>query len=216
MKKILCIGAHADDVEIAMGGTIVNFIKNKNKVKIIIMSNSSYTDYNGKLLRSIKQAKKEEYKSLKVLGVSDYIFLNFPTKDIPYNSNSIETLNKIIDNFKPNLIFTHWIFDTHQSHKNTGLATISAARNYNNILFYEPFPPSGRSYLPFKIQLYSDISNVINKKIDSLKKHKSQYIKYGKEWTEAVKARAKLRGFECQKQYAECFEILRMELNYHI
>ena len=212
--RILSIGAHADDCEVAMGGTLAKFGSQGHKVKIIIMSKSASVNYNGKVLRSAQQTQQEEKDALKVLGISDYTFLDFPNKDVPYNSTSVETLNKIMDDFKPDLIFTHWIFDTHQSHKNTGLATVSAARNYNNILFFEPFPPSGRSYLPFKTQFYSDISNTIGKKLNSLKKHKSQYKKYGSEWIEAVKARAKLRGFECQKKYAECFEILRLELDY--
>jgi LmbE family N-acetylglucosaminyl deacetylase len=209
--KILAIGAHADDCEIAMGGTLANFVKQKYKVKIVIMSQSASINYDGKMLRSAQQTQEEEKNALKILGISDYTFLNFPNKDVPYNSISVETLNRIIDDFNPNLIFTHWIFDTHQSHRNTGLAVVSAARNYNNILFFEPFPPSGRSYLPFKTQFYSDITDTIEQKLNSLKKHKSQYIKYGDEWIEATKARAKLRGFECQKKYAECFEILRME-----
>jgi len=214
IKKILCIGAHADDIEIAMGGTVASYIQRGYIVKIIIMSDSSYSNYDGRVCRSKKQALQEEKAALNILGITDYTFLNFPTKDVPYTAKSIELLNRYMDEYKPNMIFTHWIFDTHQAHRNTGLATVSAARNYNNIFFYEPFPPSGRSYLPFKTQLYSDISKTINQKIESLKQHTSQYLKYGEEWIDAVQARAKLRGFECGKKYSECFEILRMELSY--
>lgn len=210
--NILAIGAHFDDIEIACGGTLARYILEGHNVLAVIMTPSDYNNYNGVVLRSAELALTEGLEALRILGIKDYRLLNFPTKDVPYNSSSVEALNKIMDEFKPNKIFTHWVFDTHQAHSGTGLATVTAARNFNNIYFYEPFPPSGRSYMPFKTQLYSDISDTIAIKLESLKAHKSQYIKYGNEWIDAVRARAKLRGFECKKSYAECFEILREEL----
>jgi LmbE family N-acetylglucosaminyl deacetylase len=77
---------------------------------------------------------------------------------------------------------------------------------------YESFPPSGRSYVAFKPQVYSDITDVLTLKIQSLKAHKSQYKKYGEMWIDAVIGRAQLRGWECGNKYAECFELLRSDL----
>lgn len=209
--KILAIGCHIDDIEIACGGVLAQAIKNKHTVKTLIMTKSDYSDYRGKIYRTQLQALSEGIEALKVLGIEDYKILNFPTKDVPYNSSSIEAINKVIDDFNPDLILTHWSFDTHQAHQSTSLATISASRYKNNILLYEPFPPSGRSYIAFKPQVYIDISDTINLKLKSLKKHKTQHKKYGNQWIEAVKGRAKLRGFECNKNYAEVFEVLRLE-----
>ena len=79
---------------------------------------------------------------------------------------------------------------------------------------YEPFPPSGRSYVAFKPQVYVDITENIPTKIMSLKAHKSQHEKYGQEWIEAIEGRARMRGFECNYKYAEVFETLRMELKF--
>ena len=38
--KILAIGAHLDDIELACGGTIAKAIKAGNQVKVIVMSKS--------------------------------------------------------------------------------------------------------------------------------------------------------------------------------
>lgn len=207
--KLLIIASHADDETIAMGGTIAKEVSAGNEVKIVIMTNSSYTNYNGQQQRTSIEAITECEAAMNILGVKNLQWLNFPTKDVPYDSTSVEALNQIIDEFKPDQIYTHFVNDTHQSHRNTSLATISAGRNYNNIFFYEPFPPSGRSYDTFQPQLYVDISSFINVKIAALKAHESQYIKYGEEWVSAVQARAKLRGFECGCKFAECFKVLR-------
>lgn len=210
--KILAIGSHLDDIELACGGTLAQAVKNGHDVRCLIMTESNYKNFDGNVLRTKKQAIEEGKKAMMRLGVKHFIILEFPVKNIPYDGSTVEAIDKVISEFKPDLIFTHWIHDTHQDHRNTGLATISAGRRYNNILMYEPFPPSGRSYEAFRPQVYSDITNTLQVKIDALVAHKSQYAKYGKEWIEATKGRAKLRGYESGHSYAECFEIVRMDL----
>ena len=49
--KILAIGAHLDDIEIACGGTLVKAIKNGHDVKVLIMSKSGYTNKEGSVQR---------------------------------------------------------------------------------------------------------------------------------------------------------------------
>lgn len=211
--KILAVGAHLDDIELACGGTLAKAIDNGHVVKMVVMTESDYKNFDGKTLRTKEEASEEGRAAAKALGIKDLEILNFPIKDVPYNSKSVETLDKIITTFNPDLILTHWNFDTHQDHRNTSLATISAARYKNNILMYEPFPPSGRSYAPFNPQIYVDVSKSMDKKIESLKKHESQHKKYGDNWIEAARGRARLRGFEIYSEYAESFEVIRYNLD---
>lgn len=210
--KILAIGAHLDDIELACGGTLAAAIRKNHEVRMLVLSESDYTNYNGDVLRSKKIALAEGKKAAEMLGVKDLLVLNNPTKDIPYHSVVIEQIEARIHEFQPDLIFTHWAFDTHQAHQGTSLSTISAARRHPSILMYEPIAPSGRSYIGFRPQVYIDISTTIDDKIASLKAHESQYKKYGQEWLDAVQARARHRGFEGGYTYAESFEILRMGL----
>jgi LmbE family N-acetylglucosaminyl deacetylase len=209
--KILAVGSHLDDIELACGGTLAQAIKNGHEVLMLSMTTSEYKNFDGKVLRTLSEALFEGSDGAKIIGAGLKI-LKFPIKNIPYNGESVEAIDQVITKFKPDFIFTHWIHDTHQDHRNTGLATISAGRRHNNILMYEPFPPSGRSYEAFRPQVYSDITNTLQVKIDALIAHKSQYKKYGEEWIEATKGRAKMRGYESGHSYAECFEIVRMDL----
>lgn len=211
--KIIAIGAHLDDIELACGGTLARAVKNGHIVKMLVMTKSAYTNHDGVVLRTEEEALAEGRDAARELGVVDLEILDFPVKDVPYDSQSVEAIDRVLSAFKPDIIFTHWMFDTHQDHRSVSLATISAARNFSNIFFYEPFPPSGRSYMPFKPQSYVDISNTLDDKIRSLKAHKSQYKKYGEHWIEATIGRARLRGFEHGYTYAETFEILRNSLN---
>lgn len=213
--KILAVGAHLDDIEIACGGTLAKALKNGHQVKAIIMSKSGYTNVNGELQRSDELAVEEGTEALRTLGIQDIEIFDFPTKDIPWSSEVVNVIDKCITEYKPDLIFTHHPFDTHQAHVGVSNSTISAARRHNNIVFFEPITPSGRSYVPFHPQLYVDITDTVGVKIDSLRKHKSEYHKFGKEdWIDGVYSRCGYRGYEMGTKFAEAFEILRLEAKF--
>jgi LmbE family N-acetylglucosaminyl deacetylase len=208
-KNILAVGAHADDIEIGCGGTAALHVKNGDNVYILIMTNSFYTNYDGKILRSIEEGGEEEKEGADILG-GELFNLGFETKNVPYNEKSIEAINKIIDKCNIDIIYTHWYHDTHQDHVRTTQSVLSAGRYVKTILMYEPEYPSGRSYLGFRNQYYMDITSTFDIKIEALKKHKSQVKKYGPEFLEAIEARARHRGYEVGSKFAECFEIIRM------
>ena len=208
-RNILAVGAHADDVEIGCGGTVALHAEKGDTVILLIITESSYTDYNGKVLRSIDDAIKEEETATKVLGAK-LINLNFETKHVPYSPELIEGINRIIDDYNIDTIYTHWYHDTHQDHKRTTQSVLSAGRHIDNILMYEPEYPAGRSYIGFRNQYYVDITSSFGIKMDALKCHESQVKKYGNTFLEAVKARARHRGYEVGSKYAECFEVVRL------
>ena len=210
--KILAVGAHLDDIEIACGGTLAKAVKAGHQVKVLIMSKSGYTNKEEKVQRSDEIAVVEGKRALHRLGIQDIEILDFPTKDIPFQSDVVNAIDVCISTYNPDSIFTHHPFDTHQAHVGTSNATIAAARRKNTVFFYEPITPSGRSYVAFRPQLYIDIESTLEDKLASLREHKSEYDKFGGEdWITGVMCRCGFRGYEIGKQYAEAFEILRIE-----
>ena len=203
------MGAHADDVEIGCGGTVAWHAKNGDNVIILIMTKSAYSYYDGRVLRTLEEGVWEEEHAAKVLAAKS-INLGFETKEVPYSKESVEAINKVIDEYAIDIIYTHWYHDTHQDHMRTTQSTISAGRFVNNILMYEPNYPAGRSYFGFRNQYYVDITPSFEIKMEALKQHKSQMKKYGDEYLEAIEARARHRGCEVACRYAECYEVLRL------
>lgn len=213
--KIMAIGAHLDDIEIACGGTLAKAIESGHQVKVLIMSKSGYTSKEGKIQRSNEVAVEEGMSALHALGIQDVEILDFPTKDIPFCSDVVNSIDLSMSAFCPDIVFTHHPFDTHQAHEGVSKATIAAARRKNTVFFYEPITPSGRSYVAFKPTLYVDIESTLEKKIRSLKCHTSEYNKFGAEdWIEGVRCRCGFRGYEIGKKFAEAFEILRLEMSF--
>ncbi len=213
--KIMAIGAHLDDIEIACGGTLAKALESGHEVYALIMSKSGYTNKDGGIQRTSELAVKEGVQALNTLGISHIDILDFPTKDIPFISDVVNAIDVCMSEYQPDIIFTHHPFDTHQAHEGVSKATIAAARRKNTVIFYEPITPSGRSYVAFKPHLYVDIETTLEKKILSLKCHKSEYNKFGAEdWIEGVRCRCGFRGYEIGKKFAEAFEILRMEMGF--
>lgn len=213
--RILAVGAHLDDIELACGGTLAKAVKSGHTVKVLIMSKSGYTNTKGETQRQDQVAIEEGINALHTLGITDLEILTFPTKDIPFVSDVVNEIDIRIAEFSPDVIFSHHPFDTHQAHEGVAKATIAAARRKNTIFFYEPIAPSGRSYISFRPTLYVDIESTLEKKIESLKCHKSEYKKFGAEdWIEGVRCRCGFRGYEIGKRYAEAFEVLRIEMGF--
>lgn len=213
--KIMAIGAHLDDIEIACGGTLAKAVEAGHTVKVLIMSKSGYTNKEGQVQRSNEVAVQEGIRALNTLGIQDIEILDFDTKDIPFCSQVVNPIDVSMAAFDPDMIFTHHPFDTHQAHEGVSKATIAAARRRNTVFFYEPITPSGRSYVAFKPTMYVDIESTLEKKIQSLKCHESEYHKFGAEdWVEGVRCRCGFRGYEIGAKFAEAFEILRLELSF--
>jgi len=206
--RIIAIGAHLDDIEIASAGLIADAVTEGNTVKMLVMSKCNWQGEKNVRVRESKNAAN-------ILGVDDLEILDFSDGEIPYNSNSVNAIEKRVNEFKPDIILTHWPYDTHQDHQRVSHASISACRYYNKILLYEPMMPSGRSYKGFRNQFYYPVSREgVKKKKEALMAYKSQYKKYGKKvWTDAVQSRGRYRGYEISNDYAECFEVMRWELD---
>jgi len=213
IKRILAIGAHLDDIEISAGGLLADAAAQGARVKMLVLTNSAYVSFDGRVGRTVEEALEEGRQASDILG-AELEVLDFPTKDVPFDSSSIEAIDQRLLELKPDLVLTHWVHDTHPAHRNTGLASMAACRYHNNIMMYEPMMPSGRSYQGFRGQIYHRISKLaLEKKMAALKAHRSQYLKYGEEfWVDAVVSRGRHRGFEIGAEYAECFEVVRMEL----
>ena len=89
--KILAVGAHLDDIEIACGGTLAKAIKAGHTVKVLIMSKSGYTNKEGKMQRSDELAVIEGMNALHVLGIQDIDNVVYTMPALVYNADEAST-----------------------------------------------------------------------------------------------------------------------------
>ncbi len=199
--KVLVIGAHPDDIEPQMGGTIAKFTNKGYEVLIL-----QFTDTGGKD-KDIRN--RESFNSAEILG-AQIKYLHYEQENFIFQRKLVQNLDEIISAFRPNEIYTCWEYDSHQDHQTVSKVVLAASRkNMANVYFFEPIIPGGITPYSFKANYFVDISNTIETKIKSIKAYKSQLEKFGEDWIHAVYGRAKLRGFEINVNYAEAFQIVK-------
>ena len=196
--KVLCLGAHSDDIEIGCGGTILKLIEEYPNIQFhwIVFGSSGQRSIEAK--KSAAQfLKKVNFKHVEVRGFRDGFF--------PYVGAEIKDyFEQIKVELSPDLIFTHYRHDLHQDHRLICELTWNTFRD-NLILEYEIPKYDGDLGAP---NCYSHLNEEIcNRKIqyisDSFESQKDKH------WfsPDTFLSIMRLRGIESRspERYAEAF-----------
>jgi len=161
-KSILAIGAHPDDVELGCGGALAKHAEQGDHIFILTLSRGSQGgDADTRTQESVSAAEMIGA----TLKMGDFI-----DGRIIDDTATIMAIHDVVSHFKPTHVYTHAFEDTHQDHRNIYLSTLVAAREVPNIFCYQA--PS--STVDFRPNLFVDISNHMQMKIDLIAAHESQ------------------------------------------
>jgi len=198
VKKILVFGAHPDDIELGVGGTVAKYIEEGASVLMVVVTTPS-------------EQRIEECKKAANILKADLKMLNIPQSELVKIRELVIEFDKIINDFNPDEIYTHWIHDSHQEHKFVTQGVIAASRkNLCSVYMYDQTIPSGITEGNFNAQLFVDISKYIDIKLKAIEINESQFMpNRGMEWIDAVKGRCAYRGYQIAVKYAEVFEIVK-------
>jgi LmbE family N-acetylglucosaminyl deacetylase len=205
-RKVLLVNAHADDIELGCGGTIVKMLEKGIEVHSLVLSLRKKTvpdDFPEKLLiDEVKKAARELS-----LNEENLHILNFPNRIFPAIRQEI--LDAIVDynrKIMPELVFCPSFDDMHQDHLVTANEVFRAFKNQSIFSYELPW-----NRIRTVINLYSTIENRhLEKKIKALSHYKSQSRQrlYFNEFY--IKSLAHTRGVQIKQEYAEAFEIVRL------
>jgi LmbE family N-acetylglucosaminyl deacetylase len=204
-QPIIVFGAHPDDIEIGMAGTVAKLTGMGYDVKLIVATLPNFVKTDTK-----EERKKESIMSAKVMGCKTPEFLDLGPDEITFNRKFVTQINEIIQRHDPDAIFTQWIGDTHQDHQVLTRAVIAAARDLNNLFMYETTIPGGISENAFRPQLYVDITETLDIKRNALDCFDSQKIRCGPLWIDSIAGRCSYRGYQMNTKYAEAFEVIKV------
>src|SRR5690349_24479645 len=108
--KILCLGAHCDDIEIGCGGTIMRLAKEYAGLEIrwIVFTSTQerQLEARGSASHFLEKAAK---KNVQILDHKDGF--------LPYEGLAIKNYFETLKSFDPDVIFTHFRNDLHQDHR---------------------------------------------------------------------------------------------------
>ncbi|MBV8051771.1 MAG: PIG-L family deacetylase, partial [Acidobacteriaceae bacterium] len=200
---MLCLGAHADDIEIGCGGTILRWLEENRNLEIFWV-----------VLSSDQKRKKEALKGAELFlqGARKMTVAVESFRDgfFPYDGAAIKQyFESLKQRISPDVVLTHYRHDLHQDHRLVCDLTWNTFRRHF-ILEYEIPKYDGDLGQP---NFFSQLSETIcRKKIQHiLKVYKTQTVKH---WLteDTLQALLRLRGVEscAEEKYAEAFYCRKM------
>jgi LmbE family N-acetylglucosaminyl deacetylase len=206
MKKvnILAIGAHPDDIEFGCGGTLTKYSQRGHRLFLMVMTG-------GGSGAPSETRMAEQTAAQRVLGAEEIFWGGYQDTHLGVDAEMIKKIESVIASVKPEFIFCHFPDDTHQDHRHLAQAVMSATRYIRNVLFYEG--PTTQNFSP---QVYVDIADTLEVKLEALQAHRSQVMKTNIEdlsIIEVARSCANFRGIQGRVKYAEAFHALRLFIN---
>lgn len=209
--NVLVFAPHNDDEVLGVGGTIKKFVNAGDSVYVCeVTSGLHFTLLQG-----------EARKAHELLGVKQSFFLNKPVGMLR-SMNQMELNNEIsevIKSIQPEVVFTPFLGDMHTDHREVTESVMVGLRPIGNysireIYMYETLSETGwnvpTTERTFSPNVWVDISETIQDKIEAMKCYKSQLLEYPHPRSEeAILALAKYRGTTISVPYAESFMLVR-------
>lgn len=204
--NVLAVGAHYDDLELGCSGTLIKHVENGDNVTMLVITDSAYQDPNGQEIRSADVAFSEGKKAAKIIG-AELVSLDYKTFNVPFDDELGKKILFYIESLSIEMVYSHWVYDIHRDHQYAGKTTIMAARHVPRVLMYRSNYYDTEQQ--FRGNFYSDITNVMARKVQVIKAHQSELERVRYKWLDFFQKMHENDGQKIGVKYAECFEIVK-------
>lgn len=223
--RILAIGAHPDDIEIACSGTLAKCVQRGDTV-IVCHASSGNLGHVVIPPDELKVMRAKEAKTAGSLAGIEVIHGGFD--DLEIYENNREARDKMVDVIRyanPDLIITHDPDDYMPDHTSVSKLVFDASftatlPNYTTITKGKKVTAPAKlvpiyymdtlAGVNFNPTMYVDVTSTIDLKIKMLSCHESQIVWMkehdGIDFLDMVRTCSRYRGYQCGADYAEGFK----------
>lgn len=220
--RILVIGAHPDDPDIACGGTSVLWTAAGHVVKFVSATSGDTGHHAIGGIELARRRQAEARASAAIAGIAEYQVLDNHTGELEPNVANRRALIRLIREFAPDLVLSHRPNDYHPDHRATGqlvmdsayILTVPNMVALTDILPRQPvilsFSDSFTRPCPFQADVVVGIDEVIERKFDMLHCHVSQvyeWLPFNQGMLDQVPAGDADRRRWLAEQYRDRFEL---------
>ncbi len=177
--EAMCIGAHPDDVEIGMGGTVAKLVREGARVVIVDLTNGEPTPHG-----TVERRAAESARAANVLGVERRT-LSQPNRYLFDTVEARTELAEVMREFRPRTIFIPYAEDAHPDHIAASAIAVAAR-------FYAKFTRTdmaGEPFFPERVYRYMavhmrvvvepsfivDVTEDLPTKLEALAAYESQF-----------------------------------------
>lgn len=222
--KILVIAAHPDDEIIGVAGTLKRHIDMGDEVRVIILGEGQTSRYNSRKEvpnEILEELHKDSYIAAENIGYTQIYFANFPDNrfDDVALLDIVKFLEKIIEQYRPDIIYTHHCGDLNIDHQYSFRATVTATRPVKGkhivkeIYSFETLSATEWNFdinSRFRPNYYVCIDDTIKSKLQAMRCYKSELFEAPHPRSlDIIEINARKWGSVIGVEYAEAFEVVR-------
>lgn len=203
-KTVLAVGAHPDDLELGVGGTLARLSRSGVRVVMAVLS----------IPNNLAVRRIEARKAARTLGCEvRFMTPNRCTRVEDFKTHQlVGMIDGLVKELRPAAMFSHCLANLHLDHKLAYDACMASQRlRYFDIFCYSPTSCHAVN-IAFQPHIYVDISKTIDAKMTAIRHHATQFAHRGLK-TEHYKDASSRTGGVVGVDYAEGLEVVRMRLN---
>ncbi|GAA2093681.1 hypothetical protein GCM10009759_20570 [Kitasatospora saccharophila] len=201
---MLVVGAHPDDVEIAVGGTLHRRADDGWDITVLTLSPGA----NG---GDPEQRRREAHRAAESMGAR-LVLEDLPDGSISDDSATVRVIERTVAEAAPDLVLVHSDHDTHQDHRAVHRATRVACRQVPRVFCYQS-PSATVDYRPNRFVPLREQD--VEAKLASIRAHGSQSSSRWYLEEDLLRSTARYWGRYSRSRYAEPLEVLRDAAPFH-
>ena len=196
VETVLAVGAHPDDVEIGVGATLASHRAAGDAVVILTLSS-------GAIGGDVQARRHEALASAGIIGARLFLH-DFEDTRLDPAGGLITTIEELIRDVGPTIVYTHSEHDRHQDHRAVRQAVDVAARRVPSLACFQ----SPSSTIDFRPTRFVPVDGFIEAKLQMLAAFESQAHR---DYMDPALVRATARYWSRfgAGQYAEPLEMVR-------
>lgn len=223
MNRILVVAAHPDDEILGVGATVAKHKDNGDIVQCLILGEGQTSRFSNREVvekKILDELHTDTLIAAEKIGYDVVEFADFP--DNRFDQVDLLEIVKVIEHkineYRPSIIYTHYMNDLNIDHQYTYRAVITATRPINNcsvkeIYTFETLSSTEWSFgkdNSFTPSVFIDIENYIEVKKEAMRCYSTELCEYPHPRSlEGIDILAKSRGLVIGKRFAEAFECIR-------
>lgn len=196
VHRVLAVGAHPDDVEIGVGGILAAHRANGDIVTVLTLTSGA--------VGGDSATREQESRAAADLLGADIVFGHLADTRLSHESTLVSTIEEVVRNARPDVVYTHGSSDLHQDHAAVHHATLVACRRVDRVYGYQ----SPSSTVAFAPKRFIPIDRHLETKLASIACYRSQTELRDYLADDLLTATARYWGRFTKSRYAEPLEVL--------